>query len=143
MRTILKQLKNYCQNNFGTFLEDALEHSVSSPGSLFAFLQFLLSFAELGQVQSSDLLGILDLLLVGLDLALQLAGKVSHPVLVLLVLIVLEQNLLDTTLRFLEGLLVLGSLRLEVAQFDLNKFKIVTNYKSCKKIQKMSTPPTL
>ena len=100
-------------------LKDALEHSVGSPGPLFAFFQLLLGFAELGQVESSNLLGVLDLLLVGLDLALQLAGKVGHPVLVLLVLVVLEQHLLDTALGLLEGLLVLGSLGLQVPQLDL------------------------
>ena len=55
-------------------------------GTLLGLLELLLSLAELGQVEGGDLLGLLDLLLVGLDLGLQLVGKVAHPVLVLLVL---------------------------------------------------------
>ena len=93
-----------------------LEHGISGPSPLLALLQLLLGFAELGQVERGDLLGVLDLLLVGLDLALQLGCKVGHPVLVLFVLVVLEKNLLDSALRLLEGLLVLSSLGLQVAQ---------------------------
>ena len=52
----------------------------------------------------------------GVDFALQLACEVGHPVLVLLVLVVLEKNLLDPALRFLEGLLVLSGLGLQVAK---------------------------
>ena len=39
--------------------------------------------AELGQVEGGDLLGLLDLLLVGLDLALQLVNESLHPLVVL------------------------------------------------------------
>ena len=49
-------------------------------------LKLLLGLPELGQVEGSDLLGLLDLLLVSLDLCLQLGRQVAHPVLVLLVL---------------------------------------------------------
>ena len=55
----------------------------------------------------------------GLDFALQLACEVGHPVLVLLVLVVLEKNLLDSALRLLEGLLVLSSLGLQVTKCKL------------------------
>ena len=92
------------------------ESSFSKPSAVFGFLKLLLGLTELGQVEGGDLLGLFDLLLVGLDLALQLGGQLGHPVLVLFVLVVLEKNLLDSALRLLEGLLVLSSLGLQVAQ---------------------------
>merc|ERR1719466_381595 len=69
-----------------------------------SFFQLLLSLAELGQVQGSNFLSLLNLLLVGSDLLLQFLGKLSHPVLVLVVLILLELQLLDAALRLLEAL---------------------------------------
>ena len=60
--------------------------------------QVRLHCAELGQVEGGDLLGLLDLLLVGLDLLLQLAVQLGHPLLVLLVLLLLEGQLLDLPL---------------------------------------------
>ena len=54
--------------------------------------------AELGQVEGGDLLGLLDLLLVGLDLALQLVDQGLHPLVVLAVLILLVAQLLDLAL---------------------------------------------
>ena len=60
--------------------------SLGKPGALLSLLKLLLGLPELGQVEGGDLLGLLDLLLVGLDLGLQLVGEVAHPVLVLLVL---------------------------------------------------------
>merc|ERR1711949_66339 len=80
------------------------ESSFSKPGAVFGFLKLLLSLAELGQVEGGDLLGLLDLLLVGLDLLLQLAGQVGHAVLVLLVLVLRELQLLHLAVRALEGL---------------------------------------
>merc|ERR1711878_20494 len=75
-------------------------------GSLLGLLQLLLRLAELGQVEGSNLLGLLDLLLVGLDLALQLAGQLRHAVLVLLVLTLGEGQLADLALKLgLEGLI--------------------------------------
>merc|ERR1712098_749909 len=47
-------------------------------GSLLGFLKLLLGLAELSQVEGGNLLSLLNLLLVGLDLHLQLAGKLSH-----------------------------------------------------------------
>ena len=41
---------------------------LGEPGAVLRLLQLLLSLPELGQVQGGDLLGLLDLLLVGLDL---------------------------------------------------------------------------
>ena len=109
-------------------LESDLKHGIGGPCPLLAFLQLLLGFAELGQVERGDLLGVLDLLLVGLDLALQLACKLGHLVLVLLVLVVLEKNLLDPALGLLGGLLVLSGLGLQVAQLLLEQgIKFIAN----------------
>merc|ERR1711973_151567 len=51
--------------------------------------------AVLGKVEGGDLLGLLDLLLVGLHLALQLVDQSLHPLVVLAVLIGSEGELLD------------------------------------------------
>merc|ERR1712203_1140212 len=77
-------------------------------GSLLGFLQLLLGLPELGQVEGGDLLGLLDLLLVGLD-----------PVLVLLVLLNLEGKLLGATLRLLVSLGVLSSVSLNISELNL------------------------
>merc|ERR1711876_178084 len=95
------------------------EGGLGHAGAVLGLLQLLLSLAELGQVEGGDLLRLLDLLLVGLDLALQLAGQVGHAVLVLPVLVILELKLLDLTLRSLVSLHVLASLGLDVAELDL------------------------
>ena len=62
-------------------------------------LQFLLGLPKLGQVEGGDLLGLLNLLLVGLDLALQLVNETLHPLVVLPVLVLLVAQLLDLALR--------------------------------------------
>ena len=67
-----------------------MESIFSHSGSVFSFLKLLLSLVELGQVEGSNLLGLLNLLLVGLDLGLELGGQVGHAVLVLPVLVILE-----------------------------------------------------
>ena len=72
--------------------------------SLLRLLEVLLGLAELGQVDGGDLLGLLDLLLVGLDLLLQLLHKISDSVLVLFVLLLLEEEFLDATLTLGDGL---------------------------------------
>merc|ERR1719220_1569499 len=95
--------------------EGGLGHAGAVPG----LLQLLLSLAELGQVEGGDLLGLLDLLLVGLDLALQLAGQVGHAVLVLPVLVILELELLDLTVSLLVSLHVLAGVGLDVAELNL------------------------
>merc|ERR1712020_103614 len=97
----------------------APESVFCQPGTLLSFFQLLLCLSELGQVEGSDLLGLLDLLLVGLDLLLQLAGQLSHPILVLLVFVNLERELLDLALGLLVALLVLSSPSLHVSKFDL------------------------
>ena len=55
--------------------------------------------AVLGQVEGGDLLGLLNLLLVGLDLALELVDQSLHPLVVLPVLVLLIGQLLDPALR--------------------------------------------
>ena len=61
-----------------------------------------LSLAEFGQVQSSDLLCFLNLLLVSSNPALQLVNKILHPFMVLPVLIGSISELLDPALRLAE-----------------------------------------
>merc|ERR1712029_1148185 len=96
-------------------MESILSHS----GSVFSLLKLLLSLAELGQVEGSNLLGLLNLLLVGLDLGLELGGQFRHTVLVLSVLVILELELLDLTLSSLVRLHVLSSLGLDIAKLNL------------------------
>merc|ERR1719373_687778 len=92
---------------------------LSHSGSVFSFLELLLGLAELGQVEGSNLLSFLNLLLVGLDLGLELGGQVGHAVLVLSVLVILELELLDLALSSLVRLHVLSSLGLDIAKFNL------------------------
>ena len=75
-----------------------MESSLGHLGAVLSLLQLLLRLAELGQVEGGDLLGLLDLLLVGLDLHLQLRGQLGHSVLALLVLVLLEGQLLHLPL---------------------------------------------
>merc|ERR1719420_903341 len=62
------------------------------------------NLAVLGQVEGSDLLGLLNLLLVGLDLALELVNQSLHALVVLLVLVTSEGQLLDGSLSLAEVL---------------------------------------
>merc|ERR1719175_588210 len=57
------------------------------------------------QLQGSDLLGLLNLLLVRLDLALELVNETLHPLMVLPVLVLLVSQLLDVSLGPTEVLL--------------------------------------
>ena len=54
----------------------------------------------LGQIKSCNLLGLLNLLLVRLDLPLQLVNQTLHPLLVLPVFVLSVSQLLDHPLRF-------------------------------------------
>ena len=67
--------------------------------------QAALGLPVLRQVQVRDLLGLLDLLLVRLDLALQLVDEALHPLVVLPVLVLSVGQLLDGPLRLAEVLL--------------------------------------
>merc|ERR1711963_1244128 len=75
--------------------------------SLNADGQVVLDLSVLGKVEGGNLLGLLDLLLVGIDLALELVNQSLHALLVLLVLVNGVGQLLDVTLRLAQ---VLGSI---------------------------------
>merc|ERR1719226_275855 len=62
------------------------------------------NLAVLGQVEGSNLLSLLNLLLVGLDLALELVNQSLHALVVLLVLVTSEGQLLDGPLSLAEVL---------------------------------------
>merc|ERR1719384_2420462 len=96
-----------------------LEGRLRQPSTVLCFLKLLLGLPELSQVEGGDLLGLLDLLLVGLDLGLQLTSEVAHGHLVLLVLVVLESELLDLALGLLVTLHVVGGAGLHAAQLNL------------------------
>merc|ERR1719471_1019492 len=100
-------------------LEGGMESIFGHSGSVLGLLKLLLSLAELCQVQGSNLLSFLNLLLVGLDLALELGGQVGHVVLVLSVLVVLELELLDLTLSSLVSLGVLSGAGLNISKLNL------------------------
>merc|ERR550539_979137 len=104
---------------FFKFFLSGVKSILGHAGSVLGLLQLLLGLAELGQVEGGDLLGLLDLLLVGSDLLLELGGQVGHAVLVLPVLVVLELELLDLPLRPLVSLHVLPSLGLNTAELNL------------------------
>merc|ERR1719288_714213 len=96
-----------------------MEGRLSHLGAVLSLLELLLGLAELGQVEGGDLLSLLNLLLVGLDLLLELASQVRHTVLVLPVLVILELELLDLALGPLVSLHVLTGLGLNIAEFNL------------------------
>ena len=73
-------------------------------GALGAAGQVGLHLPVLGKVQGSNLLGLLNLLLVGLDLALELVNQALHPLVVLPVLVLLVGQLLDVPLRLAQVL---------------------------------------
>merc|ERR1711923_597419 len=97
----------------------SMESILSHSGSVLGLLQLLLGLAELGQVEGSNLLSLLNLLLVGFDLGLELGGQVGHAVLVLSVLIILELELLDLAVSLLVRLNVLSSAGLNIAELNL------------------------
>ena len=86
-----------------------LGHSlIGQIATFFSFLQLLLGFTEFGQVEGGDLLGLLNLPLVGFDLLLQLVDQILHPLVVLPVLLRLEGKLLDAALGLAQVLLGIG-----------------------------------
>ena len=84
-----------CAASPSTVLSKGLLVGVGTLGSI---RDAVLGLPVLGQVEGGDLLGLLDLLLVGLDLALQLVDQGLHPLVVLAVLILLVAQLLDLAL---------------------------------------------
>merc|ERR1719508_192893 len=97
---------------------DSAKLTLSKSGSLLRLFQLLLSLAEFGQIESSNLLSLFHLLLVGLDLCLQLSGKFTHPILVLSVFIIAELHLLDLAFRLLGQLCILRSSGLTNTKFN-------------------------
>merc|ERR1739846_245299 len=67
-----------------------------------------LDLAVLGEVEGGDLLSLLNLLLVGLDLALELVNQTLHALVVLPVLILAVGPMLDLPLGFAEVLLAVS-----------------------------------
>merc|ERR1719461_365193 len=90
--------------------------------SLLSLLQVSLDLPELGQVEGSDLVGFLNLLLVALHLVLQFVNQLLHTFLVLLVLILGEGQLLDTSLSSSVGLLSVNKTSLFIIKLT---FKIL------------------
>merc|ERR1719262_1632099 len=101
-------------------LTEEAKSSLGQFATFLSLLQLLLGLAVLGEVEGGDLLGLLDLLLVGLDLELKLGGKLGHAVLVLLVLVLLEGKLLHLPLSLLVALEAIPGAGLDVAQLDLH-----------------------
>merc|ERR1719427_1589076 len=87
--------------------------------SFFSFLELLLSLSELGQVESSNLLSLLNLLFVCLDLQLQLSSQIRHTILVFPILSLGKSKLLTLALCTLEGLRSFTSARLCCCKFRL------------------------
>merc|ERR1719384_553207 len=77
-------------------------------GSFLSLAKVGLSSSELGQVHGSDLFSFLNLLLVGLDLALELIKKGLHPLMVLAVLVGSISHFLDSPLSPPQILLGVG-----------------------------------
>merc|ERR1719323_2610974 len=94
--------------HFSIFIVSGLHHRCSA------------GKGELGLGHLGPLLGLLNLLLVGLDLSLQLVGELGHLVLVLVVLFLLELQLLDAPLRLLVALEGLGGLALDSSKLNLH-----------------------
>merc|ERR550519_1295952 len=101
------------------------ETSCGELGTFLGLLEFLLGLAVLGEVESGDLLGFLDLFLVNLDLGLQLVGELGHLVLVLLILFSLERKFLDFALSALVCLVCLGGASLGVGEFHFKLSDLV------------------
>merc|ERR1719264_2125911 len=74
-------------------------------GPLSSISNAVLGLAVLSQVEGSNLLGLFNLLLVRLDLALELVNQSLHPLMVLAVLILLVGQLLDPPLGLAHVLL--------------------------------------
>merc|ERR1712131_31396 len=87
--------------------------------SLNADRQVVLDLSVLGKVEGGNLLSLLNLLLVGLDLALELVNQGLHPLLVLLVLVNGVGQLLDVSLGLAEILLGISKTSVLSIQFRL------------------------
>merc|ERR1711970_1323901 len=72
---------------------------------LLGITKVALGLTELSQVEGSNLLGFLNLLLVGPDPTLQLVNQILHALMVLAILVSSKCELLDAALRFAQVLL--------------------------------------
>merc|ERR1719300_2109542 len=86
-------------------------------GPFFGLFEVLLSLPELSKIESCNFFSLLNLLLVCLDLSLKLACKISHAVLVLLVLSQGKGKLLGLHLHLSHG----GFSALESSIFGISK----------------------
>merc|ERR1719289_814710 len=96
---------------------DFAERSFGDVGALLGVLQLVLHLAVLGEVHGGDLLGLLDLALVGLDLGLELLNEILHALHVFAVLLGLESEFLEPSVGFAEvlcGFLVAALLGVEL-----------------------------
>merc|ERR550519_2983454 len=101
------------------------ETSCGELGTFLGLLEFLLGLTELGEVESSDLLGFLDLFLVNLDLGLELVGELGHLILVLLIFFSLERKFLDFALSALVCLVCLCGASLGISEFHFKLSDLV------------------
>ena len=93
-------MKDYRSNGSAASSSTVLGKSLlGGLGAVASIRHIVLGLPVLGQVEGGDLLGLLNLLLVGLDLALQLVNESLHPLVVLPVLVLLVAQLLDLALR--------------------------------------------
>merc|ERR1719193_2236836 len=96
---------------------DFAERSFGDVGALLGVHQLVLHLAVLGEVHGGDLLGLLDLALVGLDLGLELLNEILHALHVFAVLLGLESEFLEPSVGFAEvlgGFLVAALLGVEL-----------------------------
>ena len=87
-------------------------------GPLGSVLQLVLHLAEFGEIERGNLLGLLELPLVGLDFVLQFLDEVLQTHLTLLLLLGLEGEVLEAAvvlLHLLERVLVVALLHLELS----------------------------
>merc|ERR1712137_121089 len=84
---------------------------------LLGVFQLMLHLAVLGEIHGGDLLGLLDLALVGLDLGLELLNEILHALHVLAVFLGLEGEFLESSVGLAEvlgGLLVAALFGIEL-----------------------------
>merc|ERR1711872_976253 len=96
---------------------DFSERSFGHVGALLGVFQLVLPLAVLGEVHGGDLLGLLDLALVGLDLSLELLNEILHALHVLAVFLSLECEFFESPVGLAEilgGLLVAALLGVEL-----------------------------
>ena len=95
-----KILKDYRSNGSAASSSTVLGKGLlGGLGAVASIRHIVLGLPVLGQVEGGDLLGLLNLLLVGLDLALELVDQSLHSLVVLPVLVLLVGQLLDPALR--------------------------------------------